>query len=444
MKRGLILLILLLAGMLNVNAYELIIPTDKKVATTSDYALFVGRSKGYETITINKEGVFRASNGAFAHSVKLHDGENRIIIRSTYGSIQVFKFFKTPLKNIEIPVENFEPQLAFVVCDNAPLRSTPVDAGLNRMSHLFQGTRLIINGSKGDFYRVILSKDKVGWIEKKQVRIEESSCSEVPQFLSMESKRFKNAMTQSISFTDKLPYTIEDCDKEIIFRVYNPEYSEESVYNLNIPKPEKYVHIVTLNDGTYNFKVKKVTENIKDVVVAVDAGHGGSEKGAIGCLGDEEKDINLSIAAELGKILESKGIKVVQTREYDANLSLDDRVRIARENGADIFVSIHLNSIGNAPFDLHKTRGTSVYYYNNNSEKLAQSVLKHVTRSANTHDDGVKTASFAVIRPADYVGILVETAYMINPLDSVLYRDNKFPHKAAKGIADGIIEFLKK
>ena len=204
MKRGLILLILLLAGMLNVNAYELIIPTDKKVATTSDYALFVGRSKGYETISINKEGVFRASNGAFAHSVKLHDGENRIIIRSTYGSIQVFKFFKTPLKNIEIPVENFEPQLAFVVCDNAPLRSTPVDAGLNRMSHLFQGTRLIINGSKGDFYRVILSKDKVGWIEKKQVSIEESSYSEVPQFLSMESKRFKNAMTQSISFTGKI------------------------------------------------------------------------------------------------------------------------------------------------------------------------------------------------------------------------------------------------
>ena len=59
-----------------------------------------------------------------------------------------------------------------------------------------------------------------------------------------------------------------------------------------------------------------------------------------------------------------------------------------------------------------------------------------------TRNDGVKTASFAVIRPTEYIGILLEVAYMTNPIDSVLYSQESFPRDAANGIADGILRYI--
>ena len=114
----------------------------------------------------------------------------------------------------------------------------------------------------------------------------------------------------------------------------------------------------------------------------------------------------------------------------------------AKENEADIFVSIHLNSIGNVEFNVHKHRGTSVYYFNNSAKKLAECLETDITKTAKTHEDGVKAASFAVIRPYDYVGVLIEAAYMTNPMDSVLYRQDKFIKNTAKGIVKGINRYI--
>ena len=440
MIKRLLFLVLFLVLTINAFGFELVLPKEKNSVTTANYAFFVGKSKGFESLSINGESIFTASNGAFAHSVKLKEGENRIIIRTNYGA-QIYKIYKTKAIRQEFPAEEMQPAKAYVNCDNTPLRSTPVDAGLNRIAHLFGGTHIIINGSKGDFFRVKLSGTKYAWIAKKDVTVTDEELYPA-DFIGMDTERFKNAMIQTISFSKKLPYTIEDCDKEIIFRVYNPELSDESVYNLNIPKPEKYAYTINLDEGKYTFKVRKLPDDIKDTVIVIDAGHGGSEKGAIGCLGDEEKNINLKIAQQVAQLLKDKGLNVVMTRDFDANVSLRDRVDIANENNADIFVSIHLNSIPDIPMNIHKNRGTSVYYFNNNSKEFAEIIKNHVTKSAGTHDDGVRTGSFAVIRPYSYIGILVEAAYMTNPLDSVLYTNDKFIKRCAKGIVDGIVEYI--
>ena len=84
------------------------------------------------------------------------------------------------------------------------------------------------------------------------------------------------------------------------------------------------------------------------------------------------------------------------------------------------------------------------YYFNKNSKGLAAIVEKTVSDKINTRRDGVRAASFAVLRPTEYVGILVETAYMTNPNDSVIYTADDFAYKAAKGIAEGILEFINK
>lgn len=443
MKKIVLLTILLLGLMIsNVNAVELVLPAERVNVTTSNYAFFVGRAKSSESLSINGHNVYTAPNGAFAYSVKLHEGENRIMIKTAYG-LQLYKFIKNTVSEQPIKAEEFNKVKAIVNTDNTPLRNTPIDNGLNRISHLFSGTELVLNGSKGDFYRVFLSKNKEAWIAKKDVTITDSDFY-AAEFIGMNTERFKNAMIQTISFNKNLPYTIEDIEKEIIFRVYNPELSEESVYTLNIPKPEKYTYFVTLDNGMYTFKVKKLPETKDDITVVIDAGHGGSEKGAVGCLGTEEKNVNLKIAQKTAELLAKKGINVVMTREVDANISLEDRVKFAKENNADIFVSIHLNSIPDIPMNIHKNRGTSVYYFNNNSKDFAGFMEKIVTKIAGTYDGGVFGASFAVIRPTEYIGILVEAAYMTNPMDTMLYTDEKWLNKASKAISDGIIKYIEK
>ena len=444
MIRGALLFLLLILLSSQCFAYELILPREKKSIVNTNYALFMGKANNSESIFINNENVYVAPNGAFAHSVKLKEGENRVVIRSNYNT-QIYKFYKnSPVTVHPEEVCEFDTKPAIVIADNAPLRSSPVDYGLNRISHLFKDTTVLINGSKGNFYRVFLSKDKIAWIKKEYVDVNCVTPSEPAQFINMDSKRYKNASVQNISFTKNLPYTIEERDNEIIFRIYNPELSDTTVYTLNIPKPEKYTYFVTLNDGNYSFKVNAAPEKSEDYTVVIDAGHGGSEKGAIGCLGDEEKNVNLRIALELQERLKLMGINVVMTRECDGYISLKDRVKLAKEANANIFVSIHLNSIGDTPFNVHKNKGTSVYYYNPASKGLAEILEKSVSKAAGTRQDGVRAASFAVIRPAEYLGVLVEAAYMINPSDSVLYNSAEFAHNTAVGIADGILEFINK
>lgn len=446
MKKTLLLILILIFGLLPSFAYDIVLPKDKKTYVTTKYAFFVGQVKSGESISINGEHIHTASNGAFAHSVKLKEGENRIAVRSEYNT-RIYKIFKnTPSETPKPALLEFEPQNFDVLKDNTPLRSTPIDYGMNRISHLFKDTHITVDGEQNGFYRVYLSKNKYAWIAKDAVTRSEYNL--VPQFITMNSETFKNASVHTIEFTEKLPYTINETENEIIFKVYNPYMSDSSVYTINIRKPTKYTYKILSLNGTYVFKVNEILNNekgnLEGLNITVDAGHGGSELGALGCLGDYEKDINLDIAIELQDLLSQMGACVTMTRECDGFISLEDRVKYAQDNCTNIFVSIHLNSIPDIPMDIHKNRGTSVYYYNKNSKILAQEIEKSLTSEINTRKDGIKTASFAVIRPTDYVGVLVETAYMTNPLDSVIYESDGFARKAARGIANGILNFVCK
>ena len=408
----------------------------------TNYAFFIGKAGYGEDILINDEKVYVASNGAFAHSVKLKNGENRVLIRSNYQA-QVYKIYKKSncIAKKEAELVEFATRKVLVRKDNTPLRNTPIDFGMNRISHLFKDTTILINGEKGDFYRVFLSKNKLAWIAKKDV-LESGEYDEIANFVTADSKTFKNASIQTIKFTKNIPYIVEEKENELIFKVYNPEQAEESVYTLNIPKPEKYKYHVSLKNGEYVFKVSEIPKTIENCTIMIDPGHGGTEKGAIGCLGDFEKDINLKIALELERVLKEKGANVILTRYCDGNISLEERTDFAKVNDVEFFISIHLNSIPDICMDIHKNKGTSIYYYNNNSRNFAEILERTISKYAGTRKDGVRTASFAVIRPHDYIGVLIEAAYMTNPMDSVLYKSEDFIKNVAKGVTDGLEEFI--
>ena len=176
------------------------------------------------------------------------------------------------------------------------------------------------------------------------------------------------------------------------------------------------------------------------VVVMVDPGHGGKDPGAIGIGGLREKDVILPISQKVAEILQQNGVQAILTRNSDNFISLKRRVQLAERNNADVFVSIHANSVG---LSRPEVSGFEVYYYNTGL-RLAQSVRKRVLQTVNVRDRRVRKARFFVLRKSSMPSILVETGYVTGREDAAKLRQQWYRNKMAEGIARGILDYLKR
>ena len=129
--------------------------------------------------------------------------------------------------------------------------------------------------------------------------------------------------------------------------------------------------------------------------IYIDPGHGGNDPGAIGPTGLKEKDVNLDIAVNVGKILSQHGIDAILTRRGDSKVELADRVKMANDNNADCFISIHINSASNST-----ATGTETFAFPNSvlGTKLAEAVQKALVNEINLADRGVKHKNFYVLK----------------------------------------------
>ncbi len=173
--------------------------------------------------------------------------------------------------------------------------------------------------------------------------------------------------------------------------------------------------------------------------IYIDPGHGGSDPGAVGPTGLKEKDINLSIAIDVGQILQKHGISAILTRQDDSRVELADRVKIANDNGADYFVSIHNNSASNPA-----ATGTETFAFPNSDRgtKLADAVQRSLVNEIKLANRGVKHKGLFVLKNTKMPAILVEIAFINNPKEEKLLKDPGFLNKASIGISKGILTFL--
>lgn len=173
--------------------------------------------------------------------------------------------------------------------------------------------------------------------------------------------------------------------------------------------------------------------------IFIDAGHGGTNPGAIGTNGLEEAYVNLDVALRLGRILSERGYEINYSRTENINLSLTERSRLANQWGADYFISIHCNSNTNPVY-----QGTSTYYYRTGTvaEGFAQTVNTALVAEIETPDLGIFTANFSVLRRTTMPAILVELAFLSNPQEAALLAEDSFREKCAIGIANGVGEFI--
>lgn len=172
--------------------------------------------------------------------------------------------------------------------------------------------------------------------------------------------------------------------------------------------------------------------------IVLDAGHGGSDYGAIR-EGINEKDITLDITQRVDSILRSKGYKVSLVRNDDIFVSLEDRVAYSEAEQPELFVSIHVNSsVSNDP------SGIETHWYHDNSKDLAEIIHKHMTKQIpNSKDRGLFKSKFYVINHTTVPAVLCEIGFLSNSDErNDLITDSR-KQKTAKAIAEGIIEYLK-
>ncbi|HEY9131433.1 MAG TPA: N-acetylmuramoyl-L-alanine amidase [Dyella sp.] len=224
----------------------------------------------------------------------------------------------------------------------------------------------------------------------------------------------------------------------------------------------------------------------RKVVIAIDAGHGGKDPGSHGPGGTLEKNVTLAVARELAaQINRQPGMKAVLTRDGDYFIPLVQRYKIARENNADMFVSIHADA-----YTSSDARGSSVWvlsprgktneaarwladrenradliggvslddkddslaavlldlqqgYAMQASESIAGNVLKALSALGPTHRGYVERANFVVLRSPDVPSILVETAFISNPVEERKLRDPSHQTRLAEAVMGGVRNYFE-
>jgi N-acetylmuramoyl-L-alanine amidase len=223
----------------------------------------------------------------------------------------------------------------------------------------------------------------------------------------------------------------------------------------------------------------------RDLVIVVDAGHGGKDSGAVGRRGTKEKDIVLSIARRLARLIDMQpGMRAVLTRSNDTFISLRGRVRKARRARADLFISIHADAAYN-----RQAQGGSIYVLSERgassaaartvaarenasdlvggvaidrgpllarvlvdmslsatmeaSRQAAWSVLRQMYQVERIHKNSVQYAGFAVLKAPDIPSMLVETAFISNAEEEMMLRTAAYQEQIAGAVFSGIQEFFR-
>ena len=227
-------------------------------------------------------------------------------------------------------------------------------------------------------------------------------------------------------------------------------------------------------------------KKLRDVIIAIDAGHGGKDPGATGASGTHEKTITLQIAKKLEKIVNQKpGMKAVLIRSNDRFMRLRERIAKARDSKADMMISLHADS-----FPDPRAKGSSVYALsvdgatsetarlladNENATDLlfgdvsmsvddqmvkevlfdlsltgtiqasldiGSDVLSHIRKVNRVHKKSVQQAGFAVLKAPNIPSILLETAFISNPREERNLRSSAHQMKVAKAIGRGVSDYF--
>ena len=375
----------------------------------------------------------------------------------------------------------------------ATVDSFAADVKAMRSWHSPEGSRLVFDIDKPIKYRVFtLSNPARVVVDLKNSRFLAKVPSSKAEFSVIRHIR----SGQNDKNTYRVVIEINESVKANAFQLApNAQYGQRLVVDLNRvnPKPDSQLTLAgrkaepDVNNSNSSTSPEVQTPGNNELVVAVDAGHGGEDPGAIGKRGTFEKNVVLLIAKKLAaKIDAHPRMRSVMIRKGDYYVGLGKRTKLARDYGADLFVSIHADAVkrrtvkGSSVYALSDKRASSemakylaqkenaadtlggVYFAdkdddvksvlydlmmdNTKSESIifARDVLHEMRKVGPVLHNDVERASFAVLKSPDIPSILVETAFISNPAEEKKLKDSKFQNKIAGAIFNGINRYAEK
>lgn len=177
-------------------------------------------------------------------------------------------------------------------------------------------------------------------------------------------------------------------------------------------------------------------KDLAGLVICINAGHGGSDPGAVGPL--EEADMNLLVALRVGELLAARGASIIYTRTTDIHMYLSDRATIANNAGADMFVSVHHNGNNNP-----NVSGTCAICYPGSTEgiRLGNLVLAHLYSALGLRQIGLIQRDDSDVTYTKMVAVITEALFASCPSDCALF-NNGGAEKEAQAIVSAIVEYF--
>lgn len=364
----------------------------------------------------------------------------------------------------------------FFACVTAPLWAAPVQVTNVRIWAAPDNTRVVLDMSGPAEHKVTMLTDPFRAVIDIQDARLKSSLSANPK----SNDRYLQDIRTGIHDDDLR--VVLDLKKFATANTFllppNDRYGNRLVIDLSNNKPDQ--------DATPDVAMDEGQDSKpRDVVIAIDAGHGGEDPGAVGPSGTYEKNVVLRLARELAKLVNrERGMRAVLIRNGDYYLGLRDRIEKARKAKADMFISLHADS-----FRDPRVHGSSVYVLSQrgasseharwlaeqenasdliggvsleNKDNVLKSVLLDLSQTASLeasidvadrvlqsldavgklHKHRVESAAFAVLKSPDIPSILVETAYISNPGEERGLRSRRHREKLAAAILRGIHSYF--
>lgn len=335
-----------------------------------------------------------------------------------------------------------------------------------KMTYIDSNVLIKIVDSINTDYKVQLSKKHFAYLPKQSFRTDTTKLQ--PFYLTSSWRVWGDDKYDyvSIGLTEKLPYkTVQQIEpSRIVLDIFGVtsntnwitqlktvkeiknvwyEQIEDDVFRVFIELKHKqhWGYFVSYNRNALQIRVKRQPSSVKPkrLMVAIDAGHGGSNTGASGVSTKiPEKEYTLKMAKQLEKYLKRKKVKVFMTRTEDVDLGMIDRTLMLRQQDPHILISIHLNSSGN-----HTVKGVSTYYRYIGFRPLSEKILDHMLELNLNNFGNIGAFNFALSGPTEYPNCLVEVAFLSNKEDEQKILDEKFHKDVAKKIYKGIKDWSK-
>ncbi len=367
------------------------------------------------------------------------------------------------------------PIVGEVVADKAYLN---VGLGTDRLGgarhgYLEEGVKLNIVGKQNNAYKVRLSESLDAWIPTRFVELLDENIP-VASSLTGTIRISGNEDSDLIRLTlsEKLPYiSYQELDpNKIIVDIFGATsntnwrikyLTSHGIKNVDWRQVEndRFRLIIELEHSqnwgyglSYGLGsnleikirrppvIKDVTRPLSGRVIAVDAGHGGSNLGALGAAGTMEKVINLQISELFKSMLEEQGATVVMTRDDDQYVYMAERWDKVMDTEADVLISIHANSIGYGSDPL-RIKGAGILYKHIAFKSISE-IMYARFMSLGLDDYGlIGNFNFTLNQPTEFPSVLVETAFLSNPDEEILLNNKDFQVSVAEEMVKGLEQF---